>query len=1210
MVTDQPFSRVNPIRRTSHTARLPSTPGRTAWSVGRRSWIAILALIALIGLLSAPLVAEAHSVPTPPVNLIAEFVEGRGVALTWGAPAEDAGPVTGYQILRRLPLRGEQGLTVYVADTGSTQTAYTDEDATAAGEQYNYRVKALRGDEESGMSNLAEVVIPQAGLSEDDTSAGTEQQLSPQVLIAKAGAGFVGLSWDAPMDDAESVTGYEVSRRRANRGEAALTTLVADTGATDTSYVDSTANEEGVFYEYRVRARRSADTSGWSNLAAAVGQEAASIESPGRESARQATARRAAARYQPQAHVPGKDIVLSFSNASHAHVSQIKVPGIHMTADHVYMGTTGGGISAVWKFGRSTTLLEQHLPLDFTPRGLTASSLHLYVLDSSGTARAYDLETLSPVSSYDITFALHGTDNPAASLRGVHGLAAHAPGFTGPDSGMGLVYAARRFDTGVDRWEVVGPPGVGVHPDELGRLGITSLGGADVATDLSTHLFMENGTGDGVYVFELRSSGSAELSGRPELPFGRTGHDGLYYDGSLLWTLDVESYEWSQHAYTLTLRAYDPARRTNLPGPLPADLIPGHCGIRGPVNVEEIDDPGGLLLPDLVSCPAEYSIADVVSAPDGAELYALRFAGYVTNLGAGPLDLKGNPQLTDDADPTSHDVSQWAMTADGDWINLATRPPIIFQRADGHNHFHVMGMVEYSLWDTSGTVEVGSGSKVGFCLADIRERPDLHPNPGPQRYEWTDGDLGPFCETNHPGATTLHMGISEGWQDVYAWNTAFQWVDISDVRPGYYRLGQRVDAEDFIVESDETNNGLKLSHRWHVVPGYVARPATVRVDPGAAVRFKLGADEYFDDASLEDESARAHRIVTQPTHGRLDVNDTIAVTINGVEHQAFTDEWVSYTPDPGYVGSDSFTFIALDESRPGYPINPVAAKVTLHVAGLASPASGAPIIRGIAGVGRTLTADTSEISDPNGVDNTTYDYQWIRNDGTGDMDIPGATSFQYPLTIDDLGSTIAVRVNFWDDLDFPETLTSSHTRAVASLHNPASGAPEAPGKPEGRAVFIGGVDLEWDDVPGADAYRVQQFWGGQWVDLPGNGVEVAFYGAGAIISGLDPESSLWFRVSAANGHGDSAWSGMFFMNATGEYVLGRRARPDNEPAAGVPVILGTAQVGETLWADATGIEDGNGLDRVRFRYQWTSDDGNGEMNIAGGDAPNLPGANH
>ena len=335
----------------------------------RRSWVAILAFIALIALLSAPRVAEAHSVPTPPVNLIAEIIEGKGVVLKWDAPAGDAESVTGYQILRQLPLRGEQRLTVYVADTGSTETTYTDGDATVAGEQYNYRVKALRGDEESRMSNLAEVVLPQVEPYDGDTSAWTEQQLSPQVLLANAGVGFVRLWWNAPVGDAESVTGYEVSRTRANLGEPGMKTLVADTGTTDTSFVDSTANERDVFYEYRVRAWRSADASGWSNVAAAVGQEAATIKSRDSETTEDPTAGRAAARFQPQAHVPDKDIVLSFFNASHVHVSQIEVVGIHMNADHVYIGTKGGGTSAVWMFSRSTTLLEQRLSLDFSPRG-------------------------------------------------------------------------------------------------------------------------------------------------------------------------------------------------------------------------------------------------------------------------------------------------------------------------------------------------------------------------------------------------------------------------------------------------------------------------------------------------------------------------------------------------------------------------------------------------------------------------------------------------------------------------------------------------------------------------------------------------------------------------------------------------------------------------------------------------------------------------
>ena len=96
--------------------------------------------------------------------------------------------------------------------------------------------------------------------------------------------------------------------------------------------------------------------------------------------------------------------------------------------------------------------------------------------------------------------------------------------------------------------------------------------------------------------------------------------------------------------------------------------------------------------------------------------------------------------------------------------------------------------------------------------------------------------------------------------------------------------------------------------------------------------------------------------------------------------------------------------------------------------------------------------------------------------------------------------------------------------AGASAVSAQGTVPDAPEQPIGTAVFVGGVDLEWNDVPGADSYDVQLYRNGQWIDLPGGGVEIAFYGAGAIISGLDPNSTLWFQVRAKNAHGFSDWS--------------------------------------------------------------------------------------
>ena len=55
----------------------------------------------------------------------------------------------------------------------------------------------------------------------------------------------------------------------------------------------------------------------------------------------------------------------------------------------------------------------------------------------------------------------------------------------------------------------------------------------------------------------------------------------------------------------------------------------------------------------------------------------------------------------------------------------------------------------------------------------------------------------------------------------------------------------------------------------------------------------------------------------------------------------------------------------------------------------------------------------------------------------------------------------------------------------------------------------------------------------------------------------------------------------------------------NTPASGLPTITGTAQVGDTLTAVITGIEDADGLDNVVFSYQWIRNDGGTDTDISG-----------
>ena len=96
-----------------------------------------------------------------------------------------------------------------------------------------------------------------------------------------------------------------------------------------------------------------------------------------------------------------------------------------------------------------------------------------------------------------------------------------------------------------------------------------------------------------------------------------------------------------------------------------------------------------------------------------------------------------------------------------------------------------------------------------------------------------------------------------------------------------------------------------------------------------------------------------------------------------------------------------------------------------------TPATGLPTISGTVQVWETLTADTSDIEDADGLRGATFSYQWVSSDGTTDTDIQRATDSTYKLVADDAGTTVRVRVSFTDDAGNEETLTSAATAVVA-----------------------------------------------------------------------------------------------------------------------------------------------------------------------------------
>ena len=162
------------------------------------------------------------------------------------------------------------------------------------------------------------------------------------------------------------------------------------------------------------------------------------------------------------------------------------------------------------------------------------------------------------------------------------------------------------------------------------------------------------------------------------------------------------------------------------------------------------------------------------------------------------------------------------------------------------------------------------------------------------------------------------------------------------------------------------------------------------------------------------------------------------------------------------------------------------------------------------------------------------------------------------------------------------------------------GVPDTPNGLEASAVHAGIVDIKWNEVEGAESYEVRVMPSGTWISLPGEGMEIAHYGAGAIVRNLPHEGRYYFSVRARNESGASEWSAFLFVQATGTPSQWSGVpEPVNAAATGTPSIAGRLSVAETLTADTSGIADANGLERVRFRHQWASSDGTTDTDIEG-----------
>ena len=214
-------------------------------------------------------------------------------------------------------------------------------------------------------------------------------------------------------------------------------------------------------------------------------------------------------------------------------------------------------------------------------------------------------------------------------------------------------------------------------------------------------------------------------------------------------------------------------------------------------------------------------------------------------------------------------------------------------------------------------------------------------------------------------------------------------------------------------------------------------------------------------------------------------------------------------------------------------------------------------------VGCTMNAYVSSIKDRDGWDESTFSYQWLADDA----DITGATDFSYTVADTDLGKTLKVRVSFTDGRGNEETLTSLATEVVKLRNFWPTGKPVILGTAEVGQTLR--VDVSGISDPNGMTNAAFTY---QWVNTPWTDSNEY------TLADRDEGNGIWLRVAYTDDAGH-----LEVLESERTAVVS--ARP-SRPATGAPTITGTAQVGETLTADTSGIADADGLTGATFSYQW------------------------
>ena len=431
---------------------------------------------------------------------------------------------------------------------------------------------------------------------------------------------------------------------------------------------------------------------------------------------------------------------------------------------------------------------------------------------------------------------------------------------------------------------------------------------------------------------------------------------------------------------------------------------------------------------------------------------------------------------------------------------------------------------------------------------------------------------------------------------------------------GTARVGETLTASTTGISDDDGLDNATFAYQWladdaEIDSATASSYTLVAADMGKAIKVRVSfTDDAGNDEQLTSAVTGAVAAAPPPPNtsatglptitGAAQVGETLTADTTGIsdddglDSATFSYQWLADDAEINGATASSYTLVAADAGKAikvrvsftddAGNDEQLTSAVTGAVAAAPPPpntsATGLPTITGAAQVGETLTADTTGISDDDGLGNAIFSYQWL----AADAEINNATASSYTLVAADAGKAIKVRVSFTDDAGNDEQLTSAVTGAVAAAppppNTPATGAPTITGDAQvGETLTASTTGISDDDGLGNAIFSYQ------WLaaDAEINSATASSY----TLVAADMGKAIKVRVSFTDDAGNDE---QLTSAVTG--AVAAAPSPPNTPATGAPTITGDAQVGETLTADTTGISDDDGLGSATFSYQWLADD--------------------